>query len=132
MSEHQGELKELKQEVAALWVRFRAEQPGVPDDEARRALSAQVQALEAKRRALSARRSALGNQLDVARRRASRWVPVLRSLGVVAGVVAGVALGPSLVPEVAAWSVDLGGPQGAAVLTGSLLLLASAVRGVER
>jgi hypothetical protein len=126
MSEHQGELKELKQEVAELWVRFRAEQPGVPEDEARRALAAQAKALESRRRALSDRRSVLERQLDVAGRRASRWAPVLRFLGGVAGAVAGVALGLPLVPAVAARAVDLGELQGAAVLTGSLLLLAIA------
>lgn len=131
MSEPQHELKELKQEVADLWVRFRKEEPVVVEDEPRRTLSQQAKALEARRRELSERRVSLRSQLDVARRRTSRLAPVARFFGGLVGVVVTSALVLPLVPELAAETLSLGVPQGAAVLTFALVLLALAVSGGE-
>lgn len=131
MSEPQHELRELKQQVADLWVRFKKDEPVLADDEPRRALSQQAKALEGRRHELSLRRLSLRSQLDVARRRASRLAPVARFFGAMLGVASALSLMGPVVPEVAAESLLLGVAEGAAVLTFSLLLLALAVSGGE-
>jgi hypothetical protein len=127
-----AELSQLKQEVAELWARYRKDTPLAADDEGRRVLAEQNRTLETKRRALSDRSATLRHELEVHRRRASRFSPVVRVFGGLIGSVATAGLLVLVLPAVAERSVGLTTAQGAAILSGALLVLALSVSRAER
>lgn len=132
MIERHVELSQLKQEVAELWTRFRKDEPAQGDDDVRRALAAQNRSLEATRRVLVERRTTLRHELDVFRRRASRLAPVVRVFGGLIGVALALAALVTILPDLAGFSVGLTAPQGAGILTASLLVLALSVTPRDR
>ena len=128
----EAELTQLKQEVNELWSRYRKHEPWPVEDEARRALAEKNRALEAKRRLLSDKSSTLRLALEQLRRHASRLSPVVRVFGgLIGSVVMGVLVTTALA-DLAALSVGLRASQGAALLSGSLLLVALCVSRAER
>ncbi|MDP1824034.1 MAG: hypothetical protein Q8L48_12355 [Archangium sp.] len=127
-----AELSQLKQEVAELWARYRKDAPLAVDDEGRRVLAEQNRTLETKRRALSDRSATLRHELEQHRRRASRLSPVVRVFGGFFGSLLTAALLGLVLPDVAALSVGLTTAQGAAILSGALLVLALSVSRADR
>jgi hypothetical protein len=127
-----AELSALKHEVEALWARYRKDEPGQVDDEARRALSELNRALEKKRRALSDRSAALRQELEAHRRRASRLSPLARVLGGLVGsaLVAGL-IGAGL-PALGSHALELSVGQGVVLLSASLLVAAWSVSPADR
>jgi hypothetical protein len=128
----EAELTQLKQEVNELWSRYRKHEPWPTEDEGRRLLAEKNRSLEAKRRVLSDRSSTLRLELEQHRRRASRLSPVVRVFGGLVGSLVMAVLLAMVLSEVAALSVALTAAQGAAVLTGSLLLVALSVSRADR
>lgn len=122
-NESHHELSALKQEVADLWRRFRQHEgeQDVGEDPARAQLSEQARVLEGKRKLLVERREVVRAVLEKDRQQASRFVPVVRALGLLLGGVAAMAAAWLALPEVAALSVDFGVAQGAVLLGVSAL-----------
>lgn len=104
-----GELSSLKKEVAELWKRFKAEEPGSVghDDPARKALVEQIKALDVKQKELMVKRDSLRHELEVERARTTGRAPGFRALGLILGVLIGTALAIAAMPGVADFTVVL-------------------------
>lgn len=121
------ELSQLKQEVAALWTRYRKEEPASAVDENRRQLADLNLTLESKRRVLADRSHALRLELEAQRRRASRLSPVVQVVGGFFGAVMAAVLVASGLPELAELSVALTTGHGLTLLGVSLLVVGLSV-----
>jgi hypothetical protein len=99
-----AELSSLKSEVAALWKRFKKDEPPRLEDPARKTLVEQIRALDVKQKELLVRRDALRHEVEVERARVAGRKPVLRGIGLLAGLVVGVPTAIALAPALAEWT----------------------------